>query len=84
MAFIQRVLENDENADDANGDDDFEEELPKRKNRSRGRVRKQLFLETHFLFSISFFISMGHGPACKSKYRKNNKCKDSVIIVTML
>ncbi|XP_077118068.1 zinc finger protein DPF3 isoform X5 [Ranitomeya variabilis] len=36
---IQRVLENDENADDANGDDDFEEELPKRKNRSRGRAR---------------------------------------------
>ncbi|KAM4690651.1 zinc finger protein DPF3 isoform 3-T3 [Rhinophrynus dorsalis] len=36
---IQRVLENDENADDANGDDDMEEDVPKRKNRSRGRAR---------------------------------------------
>uniref|UniRef100_A0A6I8SPG2 D4, zinc and double PHD fingers, family 3 n=1 Tax=Xenopus tropicalis TaxID=8364 RepID=A0A6I8SPG2_XENTR len=36
---IQRVLENDENADDANGEDDIEEEVPKRKNRSRGRAR---------------------------------------------
>ncbi|XP_075470347.1 zinc finger protein DPF3 isoform X7 [Ascaphus truei] len=36
---IQRVLENDENADEANGDDDKEEEVPKRKNRSRGRAR---------------------------------------------
>ncbi|XP_041430270.1 uncharacterized protein LOC735179 isoform X3 [Xenopus laevis] len=36
---IQRVLENDENADDANGEDDIEEEVPKRKHRSRGRAR---------------------------------------------
>ncbi|KAG8449481.1 hypothetical protein GDO86_016214 [Hymenochirus boettgeri] len=35
---IQRVLENDENADDANGEDDIEEDVPKRK-RSRGRAR---------------------------------------------
>ncbi|XP_073466552.1 zinc finger protein DPF3 isoform X4 [Aquarana catesbeiana] len=35
---IQRVLENDEN-DDANGDDDLDEGVPKRKYRSRGRAR---------------------------------------------
>ncbi|KAG9481399.1 hypothetical protein GDO78_010569 [Eleutherodactylus coqui] len=47
---IQRVLENDENAEDANGDEDYEEELPKRKNRSRGRNRPGLsyhYTHTH-------------------------------------
>uniref|UniRef100_A0A663E4R5 Double PHD fingers 3 n=1 Tax=Aquila chrysaetos chrysaetos TaxID=223781 RepID=A0A663E4R5_AQUCH len=35
---IQRVLENDENADEANEEEDLEEDIPKRKNRPRGRV----------------------------------------------
>ncbi|KAM9654012.1 zinc finger protein DPF3 isoform 6-T13 [Morphnus guianensis] len=36
---IQRVLENDENADEANEEEDLEEDIPKRKNRPRGRAR---------------------------------------------
>uniref|UniRef100_A0A7M4FNE1 Double PHD fingers 3 n=1 Tax=Crocodylus porosus TaxID=8502 RepID=A0A7M4FNE1_CROPO len=35
---IQRVLENDENADEVNEEEDLEEDIPKRKNRARGRV----------------------------------------------
>ncbi|KAF4787913.1 zinc finger protein [Turdus rufiventris] len=36
---IQRVLENDENADEVNEEEDLEEDIPKRKNRPRGRAR---------------------------------------------
>uniref|UniRef100_A0A8D2KSC8 Double PHD fingers 3 n=1 Tax=Varanus komodoensis TaxID=61221 RepID=A0A8D2KSC8_VARKO len=36
---IQRVLENDENADEANEEEEMEEDIPKRKNRPRGRAR---------------------------------------------
>ncbi|XP_069640393.1 zinc finger protein DPF3 isoform X3 [Haliaeetus albicilla] len=36
---IQRVLENDENADEANEEEDLEEDIPKRKNRPRGRPK---------------------------------------------
>uniref|UniRef100_A0A8C3RNN8 Double PHD fingers 3 n=1 Tax=Chelydra serpentina TaxID=8475 RepID=A0A8C3RNN8_CHESE len=35
---IQRVLENDENADEVNEEEELEEDIPKRKNRPRGRV----------------------------------------------
>ncbi|KAL8169511.1 UNVERIFIED_CONTAM: hypothetical protein K2H54_050691 [Gekko kuhli] len=34
---IQRVLENDENADEVNEEEEMEEDIPKRKNRPRGR-----------------------------------------------
>ncbi|XP_053801304.1 zinc finger protein DPF3 isoform X2 [Vidua macroura] len=36
---IQRVLENDENADEVNEEEDLEEDIPKRKNRPRGRPK---------------------------------------------
>ncbi|ETE66771.1 Zinc finger protein DPF3, partial [Ophiophagus hannah] len=36
---IQRVLENDENADEVNEEEEIEEDIPKRKNRARGRAR---------------------------------------------
>uniref|UniRef100_A0ABM5FA57 Zinc finger protein DPF3 isoform X4 n=1 Tax=Pogona vitticeps TaxID=103695 RepID=A0ABM5FA57_9SAUR len=36
---IQRVLENDENADEVNEEEEMEEDIPKRKNRPRGRAR---------------------------------------------
>uniref|UniRef100_A0A8B9G4G6 Double PHD fingers 3 n=1 Tax=Amazona collaria TaxID=241587 RepID=A0A8B9G4G6_9PSIT len=36
---IQRVLENDENADEMNEEEDLEEDIPKRKNRPRGRPK---------------------------------------------
>ncbi|KAM7163453.1 zinc finger protein DPF3 isoform 8-T13 [Macrochelys suwanniensis] len=36
---IQRVLENDENADEVNEEEELEEDIPKRKNRPRGRAR---------------------------------------------
>ncbi|KAK9409773.1 zinc finger protein DPF3 [Crotalus adamanteus] len=36
---IQRVLENDENADEVNEEEEIEEDIPKRKNRPRGRAR---------------------------------------------
>ncbi|CAO2586831.1 Zinc finger protein DPF3 [Lemmus lemmus] len=35
---IQRVLENDENVEEGNEEEDLEEDIPKRKNRTRGRV----------------------------------------------
>uniref|UniRef100_A0A2H6N3I7 DPF1-3 N-terminal domain-containing protein n=1 Tax=Micrurus carvalhoi TaxID=3147026 RepID=A0A2H6N3I7_9SAUR len=35
---IQRVLENDENADEVNEEEEIEEDKKKRKNRARGRV----------------------------------------------
>ncbi|KAK2507566.1 hypothetical protein MC885_003328, partial [Smutsia gigantea] len=35
---IQRVLENDENVEEGNEEEDLEEDVPKRKNRTRGRV----------------------------------------------
>uniref|UniRef100_G3TSX1 Double PHD fingers 3 n=1 Tax=Loxodonta africana TaxID=9785 RepID=G3TSX1_LOXAF len=34
---IQRVLENDENVEEGNEEEDLEEDIPKRKNRTRGR-----------------------------------------------
>lgn len=37
MSF-QRVLENDENVEEGNEEEDLEEDIPKRKNRTRGRV----------------------------------------------
>ncbi|XP_068018253.1 zinc finger protein DPF3 isoform X3 [Melanerpes formicivorus] len=36
---IQRVLENDENAEEVNEEEDLEEDIPKRKNRPRGRPK---------------------------------------------
>ncbi|XP_035756846.1 zinc finger protein DPF3 [Egretta garzetta] len=39
MQEIQRVLENDENADEVNEEEDLEEDIPKRKNRPRGRPK---------------------------------------------
>ncbi|XP_007454800.1 PREDICTED: zinc finger protein DPF3 [Lipotes vexillifer] len=36
---IQRVLENDENVEGGNDEEDLEEDIPKRKNRTRGRAR---------------------------------------------
>lgn len=35
---FQRVLENDENVEEGNEEEDLEEDIPKRKNRTRGRV----------------------------------------------
>jgi hypothetical protein len=35
---FQRVLENDENVEEVNEEEDLEEDIPKRKNRTRGRV----------------------------------------------
>ncbi|XP_075387805.1 zinc finger protein DPF3 [Tenrec ecaudatus] len=35
----ERVLENDENAEEGNEEEDLEEDVPKRKNRTRGRAR---------------------------------------------
>ena len=36
--LFQRVLENDENVEEGNEEEDLEEDIPKRKNRTRGRV----------------------------------------------
>nr|BAB14838.1 unnamed protein product [Homo sapiens] len=36
---IQRVLENDENVEEGNEEEDLEEDIPKRKDRTRGRAR---------------------------------------------
>ncbi|EMP39562.1 Zinc finger protein DPF3 [Chelonia mydas] len=36
---VERVLENDENADEVNEEEELEEDIPKRKNRPRGRAR---------------------------------------------
>lgn len=37
---FQRVLENDENVEEGNEEEDLEEDIPKRKNRTRGRVSR--------------------------------------------
>jgi hypothetical protein len=38
LLSFQRVLENDENVEEGNEEEDLEEDVPKRKNRTRGRV----------------------------------------------
>lgn len=38
LLSFQRVLENDENVEEGNEEEDLEEDIPKRKNRTRGRV----------------------------------------------
>lgn len=38
---FQRVLENDENVEEGNEEEDLEEDIPKRKNRTRGRVSRE-------------------------------------------
>uniref|UniRef100_A0A8D0G017 Double PHD fingers 3 n=1 Tax=Sphenodon punctatus TaxID=8508 RepID=A0A8D0G017_SPHPU len=62
---IQRVLENDENADEVNEEEDLEEDIPKRKNRPRGRV-------AHFAESIDVpfsFLVFPLFPVCGKRYK---------------
>ncbi|KAH0520943.1 Zinc finger protein DPF3 [Microtus ochrogaster] len=60
---IQRVLENDENVEEGNEEEDLEEDIPKRKNRTRGRGAHQVTSVYSKQRGIFYTVSEARGSA---------------------